>query len=155
MKKILLIIYTLFAFMVNANSQVLISTSDLKGTKWQHEGDYYKKNSSYSEFNEGEWISYDSYSGGTTFIYYLSNYIDTKFDYNKVGKNTSGRYLIQIYPQTGDMMCFSIKSFSKTNGEMVLITEHGGIYSGVTNTYFLMPIDSVKHPIVDGADNGW
>ena len=33
MRKLLLTICTLFAFVVNAKSQVLISTSDLKGTK--------------------------------------------------------------------------------------------------------------------------
>ena len=152
MKKTILIICTLFAFIVNAKSQVLISTSDLKGTKWQHQGDYVKGSNSYLEFNEGEWIDHDSY-GCLTYAYYLSDYIDTKFDWSKVGKNTKGRYLIQIYPKDGSIMCFSIQSFSKTNGEMVLITESGGLYR-VSNTYFLMPIDSTKHPKTY-TDNGW
>lgn len=154
MKKTILIICTLFAFIVNAKSQVLISTSDLKGTKWQHKAHYIIGLNSYFEFNEGEWINHDHYSSGClTYAYYLSDYIDTKFDWSKVGQNTKGRYLITIYPQDGSMFVFSIQSFSKTNGEMVLTTESGGL-DRVTNTYFLMPIDSTKHPRTF-VGNGW
>ena len=152
MKHLLFYICMIFACINTAKAQVLISTSDLKGTKWQHQGDYVKGSNSYFEFNEGEWIDHDSY-GDLTYAYYLSDSIDTKFDWSKVGQNTKGRYLIQIYPKDGSIMCFSIQSFSKTNGEMVLITESGGLYR-VSNTYFLMPIDSTKHPKTY-TDNGW
>jgi len=152
MRKIILSFCALFAFIINAKAQVLISASDLKGTKWQHQSDYLKGSSSYDEYNEGEIITH--YGGECImYVYYLSDYIDTKFDWSKVGQNTKGRYLIQIYPKTGSIMCFSIQSFSKINGEMVLITESGGL-SRVSNTYYLMPIDSVRHPRTF-VGNGW
>lgn len=154
MKQLIFIIFTLFAFVVNANPQVLISTSDLKGTKWQHRADYIKGLNSYLEFNDGEWISHNHYiSGSLTYLYYLSDSIDTKFDWSKVGQNTKGRYIIRINPQNSSIFVFSIQSFSKTNGEMVLTTERGGLYR-VTNTHFLMPIDSIKHPKTF-VGNGW
>ena len=145
MKKILLIICTLIAFVNNVRAQVIISTSDLNNTKWQLARVYRDQGKDYNEYTLGEKKWHKGNGETYSYPYYLSNTIVTKFDYGKVGKNTKGSYYVEINPKYNIVVCYSIESFDKTSGKMVMRMKSEG-YSSFTNTFYLMPIDSKKYP---------
>ena len=143
MKHLIFTLCTLFACIYMANAQVTISTSDLKGTKWQLDRDYDNNSKVFYEYTQEAKIRH--YDDGSTYAYpyYLSNTIPTKFDYTKVGRSTKGCYYIEIIPLTGEISCFTIKNFNKTRGEMILKLEDKN-YIESTNTYSFILIPSSK-----------
>ena len=120
MKHLISIICVLLGCINITKAQVVISTSDLIGTKWQTPKQYDMQSKEYDEYTLEQRIWH--MADGTTFAYpyYLSNTIPTKFDYSKVGKSTKGCYLIEVNPKWGWLYCYSIISFNKTEGNMVL-----------------------------------
>ena len=120
MKHFIFTFFTIFACINMTKAQYIISTSDLKGTKWQYARQYDMQDKEFYEYTERTKIRH--FEDGNTFEYpyYLSESIPTKFDYTKVGKSTEGNYYVEIDPKSGEIYCCSIKYFSKTDGKMVL-----------------------------------
>ena len=150
MKKTILIICTLFAFIVNAKSQVLISTSDLNGTKCQTARQYDNQSKDYFEYTQRVKIWHGSDGSTFEYPYYLSKSKPTKFDYSKVGVVTEGNYIIVINPKMNILYCYSIKYFNKTEGTMVL----KDMDDERTFTYIFIPSNkprnqSAKEEIID------
>ena len=150
MKKIILIICTLFAFIVNAKSQVLISTSDLNGTKCQTARQYDNQSKDYFEYTQRVKIWHGSDGSTFEYPYYLSKSKPTKFDYSQVGVVTEGNYIIVINPKRNILYCYSIKYFNKTEGTMVL----KDMDDERTFTYIFIPSNkprnqSAKEEIID------
>lgn len=73
-----------------------ITTKTLSDTKWEYDSSSCIED---IEFTDSIFINRFTYkSNGQVktyqYSYYLSNYIPSRFDYNKVGKNNSGHYII-------------------------------------------------------------
>ena len=143
MKHLIFTFFTIFACINMTKAQVTISTSDLNGTRWQLAEDYEAQSKDYYEYTQGTSILHRSDSSSLTFPYYLSNTIPTKFDYSKVGVSTKGCYYVQADPRWGFFVYYSIKSFNKTTGDMVLKMESKE-FNNYTYTFYLMPINKPR-----------
>lgn len=139
MKKIIFILCAILTCVLNAQAQVVISTSDLDGTKWELvasnnlwpdlklQSEASKENNSrqtsqrkpYYEYTQGSMIWHKSDATTATFPYYLSDAIPTKFDHSRVGKSTKGCYYIEYNSKLDEFICYLILSFNKTEGTMV------------------------------------
>ena len=108
-------------------AQVTVSTSQLNGTKWIIKGD---TSGDIDEYTQSEEIWRRKDGSFSTYPYYLTDtpitsYEYSKFDYSKVGKNTKGRYIVNVNEKLKITYCASIQSFDKTKGVFVtkLVTE--------------------------------
>ena len=102
-----------------AVAQVMVSRSELVGTKWQLSVDYVSQSSEFYEFTKKAfiWHREDGTTGPSPF--YLSNKIPDKFDSKKVGVTTNGCYLNE-YLDEKHFCCYAITIFDKSKGKMVL-----------------------------------
>ena len=108
-------------------AQVTVSTTQLNGTKWIIKGD---TSGDIDEYTQSEEIWRRKDGSFSTYPYYLTDtpitsYEYSKFDYSKVGKNTKGRYIVNVNEKLKITYCASIQSFDKTKGVFVtkLVTE--------------------------------
>ena len=138
MKQLIFLICALFACINTAKAQVTISTSDLSGTKWQLDYQYDDNSKVYYEYTAKARIWHRSDGSTFSYPYYLSDTIPTNFDYTKVGQLTKGCYIVECHPQTGFIFCSSIKSFSKSEGTMVLKLESEGVITSADTYNFIM-----------------
>ena len=123
-KSILLSIFLAMTSMCMA--QVRISTSDLNGTKWRDK----HTPRGYDAYTAEKEIWYDEKGKSHPSPYYLT---DTPvkspersaFDCSKVGKGTTGCYLVTMNEKMGTTYCYRIRYFDKEEGimEMKLITD--------------------------------
>lgn len=102
-------------------AQVTISTSQLNGTKWKIKG---TSSGSVYEYSTSQSIWHRNDGSSFTYLYYLTDtpitsYEDSVFDYSKVGKQTSGRYIVTLNPKQKVVYCVSIQSFDKTKGMFI------------------------------------
>lgn len=134
MKKIILILCTILICANNTQAQVVISSSDLIGTKWQTAKQYDDQSKVYYEYTQEKRIKHKSNGNSFASPYYLSNTIPTQFDYTKVGIITKGCYYVEINPKSGTIYCCSIKQFNKVDGTMTL-----KYVDGDDITYIMIP----------------
>lgn len=85
----------------NCNAQTF-SVKDLIGTKWEQVKDYEATTKTVIEFTDKDMIEYVTfyYDNKTRRVqrpYYFSPTIPTSFDKTKVGKTTTGKYLVLLY----------------------------------------------------------
>lgn len=106
MKHFIFILFILFVCLNTNKAQVMISCSDLDGTKWKFSKSIY-------EYQNGKEIWHRSDGSTFTYQYYLSNTIPKSFDFSKVGQNAQGRYLIEYNPILDSFRCYSIVRFDK------------------------------------------
>lgn len=119
MKKLLSTLCVVLACANTAIAQVMVSRSELVGTKWQVSSVYARHGSAYYEFTKKAfiWHTDDGRTGPSPF--YLSNKIPDKFDSKKVGVTTNGCYLNE-YLDEKHFCCYAITIFDKSKGKMVL-----------------------------------
>lgn len=122
MKTLRIIIAALFmAIASSAVAQVTVSTSQLNGTRWKIKGN---ANGSFDQYTASQIIWHRNDGSSFTYLYYLTDtpitsYEDSVFDYSKVGKQTSGRYIVTLNPKQKVVYCVSIQSFDKTKGMFI------------------------------------
>lgn len=122
MKTLRIIIAALFmAIASSAVAQVTLSTSQLNGTRWKIKGN---ANGSFYQYTASQKIWHRKDGSSFTYLYYLTDtpitsYEDSVFDYSKVGKQTSGRYIVTLNPKQKVVYCVSIQSFDKTKGMFI------------------------------------
>ena len=122
MKTLRIIIAALFmAISSSVMAQVTVSTSQLNGTKWKIKG---TSSGSVYEYSTSQKIWHRKDGSSFTYLYYLTDtpitsYEDSVFDYSKVGKQTSGRYIVTLNPKQKVVYCVSIQSFDKTKGMFI------------------------------------
>ena len=122
MKTLRIIIAALFmAIASSAVAQVNVSTSQLNGTRWKIKGN---ANGSFYQYTASQKIWHRKDGSSFTYLYYLTDtpitsYEDSVFDYSKVGKQTSGRYIVTLNPKQKVVYCVSIQSFDKTKGMFI------------------------------------
>ena len=102
-------------------AQVTISTSQLNGTKWKIKGN---TSGSFDQYTTDHIIWHRNDGSSFAYPYYLTDipitsYEDSEFDYSKVGKQTSGRYIVTLNPKQKVVYCASIQSFDKTKGTFI------------------------------------
>ena len=120
----------LFLALSNAGmAQVRISVSDIIGTKWKIKDSPTNRIYEYTSERELSCVA-----DGTRILHSKPYYLtDTPikspersaFDYSKVGKGTTGCYLVEINEKVGITYCRRIQYFDKEEGkmEMKLITD--------------------------------
>ena len=123
MKTIRNILSVLFMAVASVSTaQVSISTSQLNGTKWKIKGS--TSGSSY-EYTMSQRIWHRRDSTFSVYPYYLTDtpitsYEYSRFDHSKVGRETSGRYLVTLNTKQKIVYCASIESYDKTKGVFVM-----------------------------------
>lgn len=142
MKLIISIICAIFACINTTNAQVVISTSDLDGTKWQLAKQYDDYSNVYYEYSQGKKIWHQSDGDTFTYSYYLSDTIPTTFDFSKVGVSTKGCYYVQYNPALDYFSCKTILYFSKYEGKMILGLARD---SSTTSTFILIPSNKPRN----------
>ena len=110
-------------------AQVRISVADIIGTKWKIKDSSDNDYMTYTSERE-VWYNDDGSQTDFSYPYYLT---DTPvkspersaFDYSKVGKGTTGCYLVVKNEKAGTTYCHRIQYFDKEEGimEMKLITD--------------------------------
>ena len=95
-------IFSILLSITNYCDAQTFSVKDLIGTKWEQVKDYEAHTKTVIEFTDSEMIEYSiSLYIDKTFRwprpYYFSPTIPTSFDKNKVGKVTTGRYIVILY----------------------------------------------------------
>lgn len=122
MKTLRIIIAALFLVIASSvMAQVTVSTSQLNGTRWKIKGN---ANGSFYQYTASQKIWHRKDGSSFTYLYYLTDtpitsYEDSVFDYSKVGKQTSGRYIVTLNPKQKVVYCVSIQSFDKTKGMFI------------------------------------
>ena len=111
----------LMAISSSVMAQVIVSTSQLNGTRWKIKGN---ANGSFDQYTASQKIWHRKDGSSFTYLYYLTDtpitsYEDSVFDYSKVGKQTSGRYIVTLNPKQKVVYCVSIQSFDKTKGMFI------------------------------------
>lgn len=151
MKQLIFFICALFGCINTAKAQVTISTSDLKGTKWQTADQYNKQSKSYYEYTQDAEIRHEDDGNTIESPYYLTDTVPSKFDYARVGKSTKGCYLIAINTKLDILYCFSIRSFDKTDGTMVLQSWDANLHMGdaLPGLYILIPSNKPRNQYVN------
>ena len=150
MKKLIFIICAIFAYVNTTKAQYIISTSDLKGTKWQTPRQYDRQDKGDYEYTAETKIRHLKNGNTSEYPYYLSKNIPTVFDYTKVGKSTEGNYYVEFNPSLCVIYCYSIQYFSKTDGKMVLKP----VDADISVTYIMIPSNkprnqSANEPVLD------
>ena len=140
MKQLIFLICALLGCINITKAQVMISTSDLIGTKWQTAKQYDDQSKVYYEYTQEAMIRHKGNGGISIYPCYLSNTIPSKFDNNKVGVITKGCYIIESNTKLDIIYCYSIKNFNKTDGTMVLENEDGS-----TTTYIMIPSNKPRN----------
>ena len=102
-------------------AQVTVSTSQLNGTKWRIKG---STSGNFDEYTMSQEIWRCKDGSCSIYPYYLTDtpitsYEYSEFDYSKVGKNTKGRYIVNVNEKLKITYCASIQSFDKTKGVFV------------------------------------
>lgn len=119
MKKIILVLLLMVAWIDASYAQVQISSSDLVNTSWQLKIDN-KRSDKYYKYDQKKVTK--SETGYADFInsYYLTNVIPTQFDQSKVGTITKGCYLVKYHEKSKSMHYLTIEYFNKEKGVMIL-----------------------------------
>lgn len=144
MKKLLSTLCAVLACANTAIAQVMVSRSELVGTKWQLDDDYYNHSSEYYEFTKKAFIWHRDDGKTSSYPFYLSNTIPTKFDSKKVGVSTQGRYYIKYNTKMDYLYCYAITYFDKSKGIMILKRETPEDVIGLTDTFTYINIDKKK-----------
>ena len=144
MKKLLSTLCAMLVYANTAVAQVTVSRSELVGTKWQLDDDYYNHSSEYYEFTKKAFIWHRDDGKTSSYPFYLSNTIPTKFDSKKVGVSTQGRYYIKYNTKMDYLYCFAITYFDKSKGIMILKRETPEDVIGLTDTFTYINIDKKK-----------
>lgn len=118
------IISLLLAIAAACNAQTSISINQLKGTKWQRTSPAYNDKISTLIYSDSTYMNITNYLlikelSESTFKYYLSPSVPPSFDFSKVGKPTSGKFLIVYNRKMDEMFYYQIISFSPQ--KMVLL----------------------------------
>ena len=129
MKKMFLKIL-LMMIPIICTGQVVISTSQLNGSRWKIKGD-----------NSGNIYEYTSTlekcikKNGSSFMYYyyLSNSIVNSFDKSKLRTSSKGCYLVTYNEKANITYCWLIQKFSKSDRIMILKMMNDDII-GTSNT---------------------
>ena len=98
--KIIFMFLTLLSI-ANCNAQT-VNVKDQIGTKWEQVKSYETNDKTIIEFTDKDMIEYVTfyYDNKTRRVqrpYYFSPTIPTSFDKTKVGKTTTGKYLVLLY----------------------------------------------------------
>ena len=123
MKTIRNILSVLFMAVASVSmAQVSISTSQLNGTKWRIEG---STSGSFDQYTTSQIIWHRRDSTFSVYPYYLTDtpitsYEYSGFDHSKVGRETSGRYIVTLNTKRRVVYCSSIQSFDKTRGTFII-----------------------------------
>ena len=123
MKTIRNILSVLFMAVASVSTaQVSISTSQLNGTKWKIKG---STSGSFDQYTTSQIIWHRRDSTFSVYPYYLTDtpitsYEYSGFDHSKVGRETSGRYLVTLNTKQKIVYCASIESFDKKKGIFVI-----------------------------------
>ncbi len=84
----------------------------LMNKKWKYNisSDSYRIYSTYTATEEEHSLIYENDSIKTTSLYYLSDNIDTTFNFQQVGKNKTGKYIMmyreETLESTGEVLIF-------------------------------------------------
>ncbi len=102
MKQIMIIMTIIFApLIMGAGQNETTTTLDLlKSTNWYPQ-DFWRNNRGYEKFTDTTSIfvyDIDGKISRDTSLFYLSNSIETVFDFSKVGKSVNGKYIIRVGP---------------------------------------------------------
>ena len=121
-KSILLSMFLAMTSMCMA--QVRISTSDLNGTKWKIKS----SSDGYYVYTAEKEIWYDDKGKPHSSPYYLSDqpiysYEGSLFDHSKVGKGTTGCYIVAYNDNNHDIRCYIVLSFTKEKMVTKMITD--------------------------------
>lgn len=119
MKKIFSILCIIIVYANTAIAQVTISISELTGTKWQLTDVFNRHSSAYYEFTRNAFIWHREDGTTSSYPYYLSATIPTKFDFTKVGVSTKGCYYIEYNDKRNIFSCYAIICFNKSTGKMI------------------------------------
>ena len=144
MKKLLSTLCAMLVYANTAVAQVTVSRSELVGTKWQLDDDYYNHSSEYYEFTKKAFIWHRDDGKTSSYPFYLSNTIPTKFDSKKVGVSTQGRYYIKYNTKMDYLYCYAITYFDKSKGIMIHKRETPKDVIGLTDTFTFINIDKKK-----------
>lgn len=123
MKTIRNILSVLFMAVASVSTaQVSISTSQLNGTKWKIKG---STSGSFDQYTTSQIIWHRRDSTFSVYPYYLTDtpitsYEYSGFDHSKVGRETSGRYIVTLNTKRRVVYCSSIQSFDKTRGTFII-----------------------------------
>ena len=98
-------------------AQINISSSQLKGTKWKRT-DITSK--SIYEYTDKQKIWTSEFGNNHFYSYYLCSTPPISFDFSKVGKETNGCYLVEWNSKLKRMEYFTVISFDKSGGKLVL-----------------------------------
>ncbi|WP_301004159.1 hypothetical protein [uncultured Bacteroides sp.] len=97
MKVVILYIFCRFLIFVTAQGEK--STQELlMSTHWEPQDFFYEVDCGYVRYTKTEFVTEMKIDGELrvfSYSYYLSSSPDTVFDSNKVGKNSSGKYIIE------------------------------------------------------------
>ena len=101
MRTITFLVFSLFLSIVGCDAQTF-TVKDLIGTKWEQVKDSKATTKTVVEFTDKDMIEYCTHLYTNTKFrwprpYYFSPTIPTSFDKNKVGKVTTGRYIVILY----------------------------------------------------------
>lgn len=101
MRPITFLVFSLFLSIVGCDAQTF-TVKDLIGTKWEQVKDSKATTKTVVEFTDKDMIEYCTHLYTNTKFrwprpYYFSPTIPTSFDKNKVGKVTTGRYIVILY----------------------------------------------------------
>lgn len=137
MRTFLITLFTVFSSLVCSAQS--FNVKDLAGTQWeeiQGEDEYASETLEFSTTNMTLTIRYKS--GGRTVTlnnqYYLADTIPSVFEKKKVGKNTSGKYLVYYAKTRNALYYYTITKFT----DKKLILHHKkipGTIGGLTATY--------------------
>ncbi|WP_294617455.1 hypothetical protein [uncultured Bacteroides sp.] len=93
---VLCILYCFFAFATVQGQK--ITQELLMSTHWEPQDFFYEGDCGYIRYTKTEFVTEMKIDGELrifSYSYYLSSSPDTVFDSNKVGKNSTGRYIIR------------------------------------------------------------
>lgn len=157
MKHFIFILFILFGCLNTNNAQVMISCSDLDGTKWRVVEDYTDEwgihytgspEGVFYEFTTDEHILHHANGKRSTYLYYITNSTSKpkEFDFNKVGSKDKGQNIVQYNSKTKSIIIFHIKSFDKKSKKMTLIHVPRGNYKAMLINYQLIGEASPSKP---------
>ena len=121
-----LVMLLLFLAMTSVGmAQVRISVSDLNGTRWKIR---YNDPPSEYEYTSDKKIWHDPEGGSHTYSYYLTDqpittHEGSAFDHSKVGKGTTGCYIVAYNDNNHDIRCYIVLSFTKEKMVTKMITD--------------------------------
>lgn len=157
MKHFIFILFILFGCLNTNKAQVMVSCSDLDGTKWRVVEDYTDEwGIHYTGSPEGEFYEFTTetkilhYEDGTysTYQYYITNSTSKpkKFDFNKVGSKGKGQYIVQYNSKMNTIKTYYIQTFDKKSKKMTLIHVPNGCHKAMLTNYLLIGETSPSKP---------